>query len=434
MKISVIGTGYVGLTTGVCFAEMGHTVLCMDIDAAKIAALKKGISPIYEPGLEKLLKENIKNKRLNFTTSTKEAVEFGEVVFSAVGTPPDKKREPDLQFVKKVAEDFGKYLSDYKIFVNKSTVPVGTGDLCKKIIEKELANRGIKIPFDAVSNPEFLREGSAIHDTLHPDRIVIGCESVKSKNLMKTLYRRLKTELIFTDLKTAEIIKYAANSFLATKISFINEVANFCELAGGNIKTISRAIGLDDRIGKKFLNAGIGYGGSCFPKDVDAFIASAKKYGQKFQIIDAAQKVNLEQKERLFHKLKEVLPSLKNKHIALWGLAFKPGTDDIREAPSLTIIDLLLKAGAHISTFDPAAIENVKKIRLQRRLSFSKNPYEAAKNADALLVVTEWDDFKKANLKKVKSAMSGSLILDGRNVLDKKTAEKLGFKYFGIGI
>lgn len=434
MKISVIGTGYVGLTTGVCFAEMGHTVLCMDIDADKIAALKKGISPIYEPGLEKSLKENIKNKRLTFTTSTKEAVEFGEVVFSAVGTPPDKKREPDLQFVKKVAEDFGKYLSDYKIFVNKSTVPVGTGDLCKKIIEKELANRGTKIPFDAVSNPEFLREGSAIHDTLHPDRIVIGCESVKSKNLMKTLYRRFKTELIFTDLKTAEIIKYAANSFLATKISFINEVANFCELAGGNIKTISRAIGLDDRIGKKFLNAGIGYGGSCFPKDVDAFIASAKKYGQKFQIIDAAQKVNIEQKERLFHKLKEEFKSLKNKRIALWGLAFKPGTDDIREAPSLTIIDLLLKAGAHITAFDPAAIENVKKIHSRERLSFAKTPYEATKNADALLVVTEWDDFKKANLKKVKSAMSGNLILDGRNILDKKTAEKLGFTYFGIGI
>lgn len=437
MKIAVIGTGYVGLTTGTCFAEMGNEVICMDIDAQKVQDLQNGLIPIYEPGLEELVKRNIKERRLKFSTDSKEAVEFGEIVFSAVGTPPDKDEKTDLRFVKEVARQFGQHINSYKVFVNKSTVPVGTGALCKKIIQEELDKRETKLEFDAVSNPEFLREGNAIEDTMKPDRVVIGHESDRAKQAMSKLYKVISdkgVEILFTDLKTAEIIKYASNSFLATKISFINEIANFCELAGGDIHTIAKGIGLDKRIGKQFLRAGIGYGGSCFPKDVKALIQTGKEFSHDFQIIKAVDAVNENQKELLYHKLREALGPLQNKTIGIWGLAFKPGTDDMREAPSLTIIQKLLADNAKIQAFDPVANQAAQKLIESTAIKYCDTSYEAASAVDALLILTEWDEFRSIDFSKLKTLMTGHLLLDGRNIIQKTEVESYGFQYICVGL
>ncbi|MCD5380693.1 UDP-glucose/GDP-mannose dehydrogenase family protein, partial [Candidatus Gracilibacteria bacterium] len=397
MKITIFGTGYVGLVTGTCLAEVGHEVMCIDIDQTKVDNLKEGIIPIYEPGLEELVKRNFKEGRLHFSTDAKKGVEFATAIFSAVGTPPDKNHRADLQYVKAVSETVGKYMTEYKVFVNKSTVPVGTGDICKEIIDGELEKRakvasplltspkgrGIIKKFDIVSNPEFLKEGVAVRDFMLPDRIVCGVESEKAKKMMQEIYKpfvRTNRPLIFTDIKSAEIIKYAANAFLATKISFINEIANFSELAGANISEISKGIGLDERIGPRFLHAGIGYGGSCFPKDVQALIETGKDFGYDFEIIKSVEKVNEKQKLKVVEKLlekfntpipltgtsplqeEENMKILKGKTIAIWGLAFKPKTDDIRDAPSLSVISKLLELGVEkIQAFDPVAMYNVER-------------------------------------------------------------------------
>lgn len=401
MKIAVIGTGYVGLTTGTCLAELKNEVICTDIDQKKIENLKKGIIPIYEPGLENLVKKNLQAGRLHFSTNSKKAIEFADIVFSAVGTPPGKNHTADLKYVEEVAKIFGQTINCYKLFINKSTVPVGTTHFCKEIIQKELDKRNSKIKFDLVSNPEFLREGTAINDTFHPDRIIIGLENPHAKKIIANLYKpfsKQKTPILYTDFKSAEIIKYASNAFLATKISFINEIYNFTQLSGGQIKDIANGMGYDQRIGRQFLNAGIGYGGSCFPKDVKALIQTGKEFGYDFKIIRATEEVNEKQKISLFHKLKKLIPNLKNKHIAILGLAFKAETDDMREAPSIKVINALLKEGAYIKAYDPAAMENAKKIFSEpgsKKITYYKTSEQALKNADAALILTTWPQFKK---------------------------------------
>lgn len=418
MKIAVIGTGYVGLTTGVCLAEIGHEVICVDIDQNKIKSLSQGKCPIYEPGLEKLIKKNLKKGRLHFTIESKKAIYGAKVVFSAVGTPPDKDHRADLKYVKQVAKTFAKNLSSYKLFVNKSTVPVGTAEVCRKIIEKEAKNKN----FDVISNPEFLREGTAVQDTLNPNRIVVGVESAKAKKLIQKIYKPYSDKqipILYTDLKTAEIIKYASNAFLATKISFINEIANFCEKAGGNVQEIAKGMGYDQRIGKNFLKAGIGYGGSCFPKDVQALIQTGKDFGYEFTIIKSTEEVNNKQKISLIPKLKKLIPSLKGKTIALWGLSFKPETDDMRDAPSIDVIKELSKLGCKIQAYDPAAIKNAEKIfPPSAKIKYFESAATATKSAHALLLLTEWPEFKKQNLKKIKASMKTPIILDGRNFLN----------------
>jgi len=434
MKIAIFGTGYVGLITGVCFAELGNEVLCIDKDKNKIETLKKGTPTIYEQGLGELLKRNIKGNRLRFSTNGKDGIAFGDIIFSAVGTPPDKDHKADLTFVKQIAKEFGQNIKTYKILVNKSTVPVGTADICEKIVKEELKKRKKKVEFDIASNPEFLREGTAIKDTMTPDRIIIGVKSKKAEALMKNLYNpivRPGKPLLITDIKSAEIIKYAANSFLATKISFINEIANFCEKAGGNIQEIAKGIGLDNRIGPRFLHAGIGYGGSCFPKDVKALIKTGEEYGYEFKIIKATEEVNQRQQEVLFYKLKKEIPNLKGKTIAIWGLSFKPKTDDIREAPSIKIISKLLKEGAKIRAFDPVSIENMKKIFPE--IHYSKTCYEALKNAHALMILTEWDEFRGADFERIKELMKGKLILDGRNIYKSTFIKNSKMEYINIG-
>ncbi|EKD63219.1 MAG: hypothetical protein ACD_51C00316G0014 [uncultured bacterium] len=435
MNITVIGTGYVGLVTGTCLAELGNSVVCVDINKDKIESLKKGIIPIYEPGLEELVKRNYKEKRLEFTSDTKSAIQKSEVVFSAVGTPPDKDHRADLTAVMKVAESFGEYINGYKVFINKSTVPVGTSEKVRKIIQEK---SGGKYEFDVVDNPEFLREGTAVKDFMNPDRIVAGLRNKNShaREIIEKIYSplvRAGRPLLFTDIHSAEIIKYASNSFLAMKISFINEVASFCELAGADITEVAKGIGLDDRIGSRFLHAGIGYGGSCFPKDVKAFIQKGKDIGCEFSILGAVEDVNEAQKTKLVDKLKSEIPNLKNKKIAIWGLAFKPKTDDMREAPSITIINKLLEEGARVSAFDPVAMENAKNIFKKSGVIFEKTSYDAATAADALLVLTEWDEFRAVDLKKVKKIMKGDLICDGRNIYNKKDMAEMGFKYKSIG-
>lgn len=434
MKISIFGTGYVGLVTGTCLAELGHDVLCIDIDRAKIAKLKKSISPIYEPGLEELIKRNIKEKRLSFSTNSKDGIKFGKIVISAVGTPPDSDHRADLRFVKMIAKIFGQYIDQYKIFVNKSTVPVGTADLCEKIIRAEIKKRKKHIPFDIVSNPEFLREGTAIKDTLTPDRIVIGVKSKSAAKIMQELYNpiiRTGKPLLIVEIKSAEIIKYAANAFLATKISFINEISNFCEKAGGNIHEIAKGIGLDSRIGPRFLHAGIGYGGSCLPKDVRALIQSGKQYGYEFKIIKSAEEVNEKQQELLFEKLKKEIGDLKDKKIAIWGLSFKPKTDDIRGAASIKIIEKLLKSNAQVQAFDPVAMQNTK--TLFPNIKYCKTPYDALKNTHALLILTEWDEFRGTNPKKIGKLMKNRLIIDGRNIFDRENLKSNKINYLSIG-
>jgi len=442
MKITVIGTGYVGLVQGTCLAEVGHNVICIDIDKTKIENLKKGIIPIYESGLEELVLRNYKEGRLKFNTNIEEGIKHGKVIFSAVGTPPDKDHRADLQYVKQVAKSFGKNIAEYKVFVNKSTVPVGTGDLCKKIIQEEITQRNKKIEFDIVSNPEFLREGCAVRDFMFPDRIVCGTENQEAQKAMAEVYKPFTKEgkpttgttILFTDIKSSELIKYAANSFLAVKISFINEIANFCDSVGANVEKVATGIGMDKRIGNRFLHAGIGYGGSCFPKDVNALMLSGKDEGHHFHILDAAEKVNNEQKIKVIKKLKEEFGDLNNKTIAVWGLSFKPKTDDMRDAASLKVIDELQKGGAKIKAFDPVARENIDIfIKDQTNLKILSSSFDCLQNADALLILTEWDEFRGVDLDELKNALKGDLVIDGRNIYKPKEMKAKGFKYFSIG-
>lgn len=434
MKLAFIGTGYVGLVTGTCMAELGHTVICADIDKKKIAKLKKGVMPIYELGLDELVEKNVKEGRLSFTASVGQAIREADVVFSAVGTPEDKATgKADLQYVYAVAEMFAKNLNGYKILVNKSTVPVGTADQTHDVIFHASKGKG---EFDVVSNPEFLREGAAIKDFLNPDRVVVGVSSDRAKVIMEKIYRpiaRAGRPVVITDVRSAELIKYAANAFLATKITFINEIANFCEKSGANVKEVARGMGLDSRIGSRFLYAGIGYGGSCFPKDVQALMQTGKEYGSSFHIVEAADKVNDIQKLRPVTFLKEHFKTLKGKTIAIWGLSFKPRTDDVREAPALYVIEALLKAGAKVQAFDPVAIESFKAMFPDKRVKYATNAYDATLKADALLIMTEWDEFRTAEYPDLASRMKGLVIVDGRNIFERREAEAEGFTYFGIG-
>lgn len=434
MKIAIVGTGYVGLVCGTCLAEIGHEVTCLDIDGDKIAKLKNAVIPIYEPSLEELVKRNSANRRLKFSTHIEKAIKENDVIFCAVGSPTGENGRADINAVFTVAETFGRNLNAYKIFVNKSTVPVGTSSHLKEIIRKN-APQGSE--FGIADNPEFLREGNAVEDFMVPDRIIIGVDCEKSKEIMKHVYQSLARagrHLMFTDLKSAETIKYAANSFLATKISFINEVANFCEAVGADVKEVAKGIGLDNRIGPRFLHAGIGYGGSCFPKDVRAFIQTGYEHGHRFKILEAVEEVNEYQKSLLIRKIKTIRPNLKNLNIAIWGLAFKPRTDDMREAPSIRVINMLLDedVGA-ITAYDPAAMENARKIFTNPKISFRNNPFKAVEKADMLLILTEWDEFRAIDFKKVSRLMKGKDIIDGRNLYEYEDLQNLGLNYHPIG-
>ncbi|MBI2453273.1 UDP-glucose/GDP-mannose dehydrogenase family protein [Candidatus Peregrinibacteria bacterium] len=446
MNISVIGTGYVGLVTGTCLAELGHNVFCVDIDEKKILKLKKGESPIYEPGLEELIKRNIKEKRLSFTTNIQDGIEKSEIIFSAVGTPPGKNHEADLKYVKQVAYDFGRFTNDYKIFVIKSTVPVGTSEEVTIEIKKGLKKniQGQNIPFEVVSNPEFLREGTAIKDFMNPDRIVVGIKNLKTQTekvkktqkIIQKVYEpivRIGSPLLLTDIRSSEIIKYAANAFLATKISFINEIANFCDIVGGDVKEIAKGIGLDKRIGSKFLHAGIGYGGSCFPKDVKALIQTGKKAKHDFKILSSVENINMLQRQRMCKKIKKALKNIKGKIVAVWGLAFKPKTDDMREAPAKDIIQYIQKEGGKIRVFDPVAEKNAKIIIGEKGITYLKTAYEACENADILLIMTEWDEFRAVDFKKLKERMKGMIIIDGRNIYEREDVKAAGFEYYCFG-
>lgn len=434
MKITVFGTGYVGLVTGTCLAEVGHDVMCIDIDEKKVEDLKKWIIPIYEPGLEELVLRNYKEWRLRFSTDAVAGVDFATAIFSAVGTPPDENHKADLKYVKAVAKTVGENMNDYKVFINKSTVPVGTGDMCKKLISEVSWWK----EFDIVSNPEFLKEWMAVRDFMWPDRIVCWIESERAKEIMNELYKpfiRTDRPLIFMSIKSAEITKYAANSFLATKISFINEISNFSEIVWANISEISKWIGLDDRIWSRFLQAGIWYGGSCFPKDVQALIETWKEYNYDFKIISATEEVNKLQKTKIVDKLLSHIWDISWKTIALWGIAFKPKTDDIRDAPSLDIIEKLLELWVkEIKCFDPVAMKNLERMYGNNpKIQFCHTNYDALKLADALLLVTEWDEFRMVDITKMKDLMSGNIIIDGRNIWSKNTMEKSGFIYQWIG-
>ncbi len=436
MKISVVGTGYVGLVSGACFSEIGIEVVCVDIDEKKIELLNKGHIPIYEPGLEVICKNNMEKGRLKFTTDLAESLEGADAVFIAVGTPPGEDGSTDLKYVLNVAEEIGRTITAYIIVVTKSTVPVGTSDKVKSVIEKELQKRGAGFSFDIASNPEFLKEGNAIQDFMKPDRIIVGAESEKVKRVMNRLYKPFVLNghpIIFMDIKSSEMTKYAANSMLATRISFINDIANLCELTGADIEMVRRGIGSDPRIGNKFLYPGTGYGGSCFPKDVKGLISTAEEHGYSLELLKAVEKVNERQKTVLFGKVKKHFNgNLQGLKIAVWGLAFKPETDDMREAPSLVVIEKLLESGAKVSAYDPAAMENAKQI-LGSKVSFAKDEYEACIDADALLLITEWTDFRLPNFRVLGKLMKNKLIFDGRNIYDHEELEKLSFTYYSIG-
>ncbi|MBI2541527.1 UDP-glucose/GDP-mannose dehydrogenase family protein [Candidatus Woesearchaeota archaeon] len=428
MRIAVAGAGYVGLVTAACFAELGNDVTCVDIDEEKISKLNNGVIPIYEPGLDHLVAKNRKSSNLKFTTDLKSAIKESEIIFICVGTPPKETGEADLSHVENVARAIAEAMDSYKVIVEKSTVPVETGNKVAKSIK---AYNTHKVDFDVVSNPEFLREGSAVGDFMHPDRIVIGCESEKAKEIMKKLYEPLNAPILFTDIKSAEIIKHASNSFLATKISFINAIANICELAGADVEKVAEGMGLDKRIGKSFLNAGIGYGGFCFPKDAEAFIKIAEKLGYDFRLLKATQEINNFQKKNFVRKVEKALWIVKNKTIGILGLAFKPNTDDMRFAPSVDIISELQKEGAKIKAYDPEAAEKAKHIL--NGIEYCKDAYEAAKGADALVILTEWEEFKNLDLNKIKSLMRHPLIIDGRNIYNPEEPKSLGFSYISIG-
>lgn len=431
MKISIIGTGYVGLVSGTCFAETGNKVICVDIDDNKIQKLRSGDIPIYEPQLDVLFERNVRQGRLQFTNSLKEAVDQTDLIFLALPTPPGEDGSADLSYVLNVAKELGEIISDYKVIVDKSTVPVGTAEKVTAAIQENA-----KVNFDVVSNPEFLREGFAVEDFLKPDRVVIGTSSERAKKIMEELYRpfvRQGNPIIFMDEKSAELTKYAANSFLATKISFMNEIANICELLEADVDKVRIGIGSDTRIGKRFLFPGIGYGGSCFPKDVQALIRSSSQVGYDFRILNSVEEVNTSQKTIIVPKIKNYFGNdLSGKKIALWGLAFKPDTDDIREAPSRYIIDELLECGAKISAFDPEAMDNIKAI-YSDKINFGTNNYEVLENADALLIATEWSVFRNPDFTRVSQLMKEKVIFDGRNLYDLQKMTSLGYRYYSIG-
>ena len=436
MKISVVGTGYVGLVTGACFAETGVDVVCVDIDEQKIEKLKKGVIPIYEPGLETIVINNYAKKRLLFTTSIKESLENTDVVFIAVGTPPGEDGSADLKYVLDVARQIGRYMTDYILVVTKSTVPIGTSLKVKAAVKEELEKRGVEIPFDVASNPEFLKEGSAIDDFLKPDRIVVGIETEKAEKIMQKLYKPFVLNghpVLFMDIPSAELTKYAANSMLATKISFINEIANLCEIVGADINMVRKGIGSDSRIGNKFIYAGIGYGGSCFPKDVKALIKTAEDNNYPLRLLKAVEDVNDDQKMVIVDKIRKYFNNnLKGKTVAIWGLAFKPNTDDMREAPAIVIINQLLKEGVVIKAYDPVAIEEAKKF-FGDKIIYGKDSYDVLIDADALILATEWSEFRMLNFRVMEKLMKEKIIFDGRNIYDPFEVKENGFVYHGIG-
>lgn len=436
MKIAVVGSGYVGLVSGACFAEMGVDVTCVDIDAEKISRLRRGEIPIYEPGLDEMVLRNMQEHRLHFTTDLAACIDDVEIVFSAVGTPPDEDGSADLRYVLDVARTFGRHIDKYTLLVTKSTVPVGTSLLVKNAIKEELDKRGVSVPFDIASNPEFLKEGVAIKDFMSPDRVVVGVESEQAKEMMSRLYRPFLLQnfrVIFTDIPSAEMIKYAANSMLATRISFMNDIANLCELVGADVNMVRKGIGSDSRIGSKFLYPGCGYGGSCFPKDVKALIKTAQKSGYEMKVLQAVEAVNESQKSILYRKLQRYYNgNLAGKTIAVWGLAFKPETDDMREATSLVTIKLLQEAGCRIKVFDPVSMCECRR-RIGNTVEYADDMYATVQDADALLVHTEWKQFRLPNWNKIKEAMNVPLIIDGRNIYDAAELQKAGFTYLCIG-
>lgn len=436
MNIAVVGTGYVGLVSGTCFAEMGVNVTCVDVDQKKIETLLRGEIPIYEPGLNEMVLRNHKEGRLHFTTDVTSCLDSVEIVFSAVGTPPDEDGSADLKYVLEVARTVGRNMTKYLVLVTKSTVPVGTAQKVKAAIQEELDKRGVAIPFDVASNPEFLKEGAAIKDFMSPDRVVVGVESERAKELMTKLYRPFllnNFRVIFTDVPSAEMIKYAANSMLATRISFMNDIANLCEIVGADVNMVRKGIGTDSRIGSKFLYPGCGYGGSCFPKDVKALIKTAEKSGYTMRVLQAVEEVNDKQKEIVFNKLSDFYKGdLAGKTIAIWGLAFKPETDDMREATALVTIDLLLKAGCTVKVYDPVAMEECQR-RIGDVVTYASDMYDAVLDTDAILLLTEWKQFRLPSWKVIAKSMSTPLVIDGRNIYEPVEMEKNGFTYHCIG-
>lgn len=436
MKIAVVGTGYVGLVTGTCLAEVGTEVTCIDIDQKKIEGLKNGIMPIYEPGLENLVVRNHNKGKLHFSTSLSEGIKDADVAFIAVGTPPGEDGSADLQYVLAVATEIGTHMNSYGVIVTKSTVPVGTAEKVRNAVQTALDKRGVNIDFDIASNPEFLKEGAAIDDFMKPDRIVVGVDSEKAQDVMGKLYKAFIMNghpLVFMDIPSAEMTKYAANAMLATRISFMNDIANLCEIMGADVNAVRKGIGSDPRIGSRFIYAGIGYGGSCFPKDVKALIKTAKENNYTMRILEAVEDVNDAQKSVLFNKMTASLGTdLTGKKFAMWGLSFKPNTDDMREAPSLVLIDKILAAGGEVVAYDPVAMEETKHM-IGDKISYVEDPYDALDNADALLLVTEWSEFKLPNYDTLAEKLKNKLIFDGRNIYDKEEMSELGFEYYSIG-
>ncbi len=436
MKIAIIGTGYVGLVTGTCFADMGISVTCVDVDADKINRLKRGEIPIYEPGLEDMVTRNHNSGRLDFTTDLSEVIDDVEVIFSAVGTPPDEDGSADLRYVLDVARQVGSLMEKYVLVVTKSTVPVGTAVKVRETILEEQRRRGVKIDFDVASNPEFLKEGAAIKDFMSPDRVVVGVDSPRAQKIMQKLYRPFllsSDRMLFTDIPSAEMIKYAANAMLATRISFMNDIANLCDMVGANVNMVRKGIGADHRIGTKFLYPGCGYGGSCFPKDVKAIIRTAAQHGYDMRVLRAVEEVNESQKSLLFKKLlKHYGGSVEGKAVTLWGLAFKPETDDMREAPALVLIDLLLRHGATVRVYDPIAMQECRR-RIGDTVTYCPNMYEAALDSDALMLVTEWKEFRVPSWNVIRKSMRTPVVLDGRNIYDRAELEGDGFTYYALG-
>jgi UDPglucose 6-dehydrogenase len=437
MNIGIVGTGYVGLVSGTCFSEMGINVTCIDIDKKKIDGLNNGIVPIYEPGLEALVKKNVADGRLHFTTSLPDCIADQDAVFIAVGTPPGEDGSADLHYVLDVASTFGKHIKKYTLLITKSTVPVGTSVKVRAAVEKELKKRKANIPFDVASNPEFLKEGAAIKDFMSPDRVVVGVESLKARKIMEKIYRPFQLSnyrIIWMDIMSAEMTKYAANSMLATRISFMNEIARLCEITGADVENVRAGMASDTRIGNKFLFPGCGYGGSCFPKDVKALIRTGAENGYKMQVIQAVEDVNAEQKKIVFQKLQKAFKNkLRGKTIAMWGLAFKPETDDMREAPSIVTANLLVKAGAKVKVYDPIAMPESKRVYLKDTVTYCDNMFDAVKGADALALVTEWKEFRLPNLDKVKKLMKGKIVVDGRDIFVPDEMRAAGFDYYAIG-
>lgn len=437
MKIAIVGTGYVGLVTGTCFSEVGLDVTCVDIDQKKIDNLKKGVLPIYEPGLEEMVSRNVQKHRLHFSTSLEESIKGAEVVFIAVGTPPDEDGSADLKYVLGVASSIGKYITHPLVVVTKSTVPVTTAEKVRKAVQDELNKRGEKTEFYVASNPEFLKEGAAIEDFMKPDRIVVGTDRIEAEEIMRKLYKPFLMNghpIIFMDIPSAEMTKYAANAMLATKISFINDVANLCEIMGADVNMVRKGIGSDSRIGTKFIYPGVGYGGSCFPKDVKALIKTAKEKGYAMRILNAVEDVNEAQKEVLFTKVKDHFKgNLKGKKFALWGLSFKPKTDDMREAPSLVIVEKLLKEGASVVAYDPVAMHEAQRI-LKNKITYSEEMYGSLDGADALLIITEWPEFRVPDFDEINKRLKSKVLFDGRNIFDPAEMKKAGYAYYCIGV